>query len=350
MNVKGNSLGASVLAGVVVGLVLSAQLCSAVQVDTVRGPVLKFQDGADTVVYIPSNATIHVSGEGKFDMLVVGGGGGGGLGGGGGGGGAVVYKQNLEVVEGDYDIVVGQGGAGGYRDFEAKKWMASCNGGESSAFDIKAPGGGAGGSYGANQNGDVGSSGGGAAIGYFSTDGLRWIEGSAGTEGLGYAGGASTNVANRSSSVVGGGGGGAGSPGTDGRYGTMTYHNDTRSTATGIAGGVGGDGLPCSIWGDKYYGGGGGGARADGGLFGEERVCLGGRGGGGAAGYRTGGVSYPGEAGVDGTGGGGGASGAPGSADGFADCPPGSAGGSGVVILRYRTSIAEHYHPIAQIS
>ena len=82
MNIRSNSFATSVFAGVVAGLSLIAQECAAVQVDAVSGPVLKFQDGADTVVYIPSNATIHVSGEGKFDMLVVGG---GGLGGGGAG-------------------------------------------------------------------------------------------------------------------------------------------------------------------------------------------------------------------------------------------------------------------------
>ena len=341
MNIKGNSLGASVLAGVVIGLVLTAQQCSAVQVDTVRGPVLKFQDGADTVVYIPSNATIHVSGEGKFDMLVVGGGGGGGLGGGGGGGGAVVYTQDLEVVEGDYDIVVGQGGAGGYLD--AKKWMASGNGGESSAFDITAPGGGGGGSYGANGSiGLDGASGGGAACGYFTGSNPRTLSGGSGIENYGFSGGASTNLANTSSSLIAGGGGGAGGPGGDGHYETVTYHRDGNPTDTRLFGACGGDGKLCAIWGKRYYGGGGGGMRSDGYTYGEVRVCRGGRGGGGAGGWRKSGTSYPGEAGVAGTGGGGGGSGGPGNADGYSSqCSAGSPGGSGVVILRYRTPAGE---------
>jgi len=329
-----------------VGFAAMAANCYAIDVTAVDGSVFKFREGTDTIVYIPSNATIRVSGAGTMDALLVGGGGGGGLAGGGGGGGAVVYTQALEVAAGDYPIVVGAGGTGGYRDFDARKWMPSLNGGETSAFDIAAPGGGAGGSYGANVNGNVGASGGGGVIGYFSADSKRTYAGSAGTSGYGFGGGASTNLAAQSKTCVGGGGGGAGGPGENGEYGLVTYHRDGLPTANRIYGGNGGPGVMCPIWGNRWYGGGGGGARADGTRYDEARVCRGGVGGGGAISIILASAQTKAAGdGVDGTGGGGSASGGAGYSDGHASCQPGGKGGRGVVILRYKTERQEVAKP-----
>ena len=343
MQMKRKLSGVAAFAGIVVGLLLVAQECAAVQVDAVKGTVLKFHEGTDTIVYIPSNATVHVTGAGTLDMLVVGGGGGGGVAGGGGGGGAVVYTQNLEVVEKDYDITVGMGGVGGYRDTVAAKWVGATNGGESEAFGITAPGGGAGGSYGVNaQKGGDGASGGGGGIGYFVKSQPRKFAGGFGMDGYGFAGGASTNDAGSVASLMAGGGGGAGGPGEDGRYETVTYHRSEPKTGTCVFGGSGGDGKLCTIWGSRYYGGGGGGGRGNGTCYPEVRTGRGGRGGGGYGGYRDTSTTTSGEDGWANTGGGGGGSGAPRKADDFAiDCPPGSKGGSGVVILRYPTPEAE---------
>ncbi|MBP5545507.1 MAG: hypothetical protein ILM98_15655 [Kiritimatiellae bacterium] len=92
---------------------------------------------------------------GHVEVLVVGGGGGGGSGswpryGGGGGAGGVVYKSELFITNGVYDIVIGSGGAVG------------ANGGTTTAFGMTAWGGGHG-ATGGGANAASGASGGGGA-------------------------------------------------------------------------------------------------------------------------------------------------------------------------------------------
>ena len=92
---------------------------------------------------------------GHVEVLVVGGGGGGGSGstpywGGGGGAGGVVYKSELFITNGVYDIVIGAGGAVG------------ANGGTTTAFGMTAWGGGHG-ATGGGANAASGASGGGGA-------------------------------------------------------------------------------------------------------------------------------------------------------------------------------------------
>lgn len=218
----------------------------------------------------------------NIDYLIVGAGGGGGdwsFGskntGGGGGAGEVVHEQDVDLEEGDYSVVVGQGGSGD---------------GEDSTFNGKtAKGGGRGGDTG--QPGNPGGSGGGGvdAGGGSSTA----------SDGLGNPGGSSPD------DEGGGGGGGAGEAGENSVSpgGTVNYN-----------GGDGGDGVEVDITGTpEYYGGGGGGG-------GSNLRGSGGLGGGGDSN----------EAGEDGKGGGGG--GADGSGTSGRD------GGNGVVIVRYRTS------------
>lgn len=110
-------------------------------------------DGDDVVCFFTNSTLVKVSGSGIADVLLVGGGGGGGnhnTRGGGGGGGDVVYRSGVEVVEGEYALVIGAGGAKG------------ANGGATTAFDLTALGGGAGGAdSGVGKNGASGGGGGG---------------------------------------------------------------------------------------------------------------------------------------------------------------------------------------------
>lgn len=224
------------------------------------------------------------------DVLVVGGGGGGGSGytsqnnGGGGGGGGVVYNQGVFIPFGIYLVTVGAGGA------------ANTNGGNSIFNDITAYGGGHGGGLIPSTVGADGASGGGGACAGSKAGG-------SGISGQGCAGGPGYS----SSPYQAGGGGGAGENGnTDGF-------------------GFGGDGVACSITGASvYYGGGGGGGN-------DSQTLLGGDGGGGTGGRPD---PVPPTAGAANTGGGGGGGASQGSSI------TGASGGSGVVIIRYKTSEA----------
>jgi hypothetical protein len=268
-----------------------------------------------------SSGQFYVQTEGIVEYLIVGGGGGGGgwSGSGGGGGGGVVTGKK-KVKAGNYNIIVGAGGTAGN---DVGDWRNSSNGGNSSAFDITAIGGGAGG---CPPNVRItgmplaGSSGGG---GYHING--TWLPGennslgAAGTNGVGYKGGDGNSTI-----LCGGGGGGAGgvggnaTPGADGQTGK---------------GGNGGIGVLSSINGQQiYYGGGGGGGAHKLGCFGGD----GGLGGGATAplsgqpGINTG--DSP--AGAANRGGGGaGASGLSGSFG-----VNGGAGGSGIVIIRYQAA------------
>jgi len=231
---------------------------------------------------------------GDIDVLVVGGGGGGAGGGsnvgnGGGGGGGYLYITDQEVNVGDYTVTVGAGGAAGSSQGNGS------NGGDSSLGSlVVADGGGGGGKWATNglDGGSGGGSGGNAT-------------GGSATTGQGYDGGSAS-----SNQWRGTGGGGASQAGE-------TISGGTSSSP----GGYGGDGASCSISGSAvtYAGGGGGGTYSGAGGAGGD--------GGGGDGGGSGGNST---AGTANTGGGGGGS--------KTNVTTGSPGGSGIVIVRYKTS------------
>lgn len=237
-------------------------------------------------------------------LVVAGGGGGGSLRGGGGGAGG--YRSSVvgELSGGNssaesklsltastnYSVVVGAGGTGG-----TSRSDLGNSGANSSFATITSNGGGGGGSNNVSAALSGGSGGG-------SVNGGT---GGSGTSGQGFAG---KPGGGSGSSQSAGGGGGASSEG-----------------GLGVANlsGNGGSGLLSSITGTSafYSGGGGGGA--------ENTTAGAGGIGGGGDGTIT---NTVGEAGLMGTGGGGGGSGWAGSGTEAA----GGAGGSGIVIVRYR--------------
>lgn len=244
-------------------------------------------DGTFTV----SNAG-NSSGSNTVDYLVIAGGG-GGAGDWSGGGGAGGYRESfpnpatggLSVSAQAYPIQVGSGGAAGSTPTRASS-------GEPSIFSsITSAGGGGGGADAGltpNSNGGDGGSGGGGSLdgsgGAGNTPPVSPVQGYPGANGC------------RSNGLQGGGGGGASEPGQVQ---------------------AGGDGRASSINGSPVTrGGGGGGAR-------NASTGAGGAGGGGTGSNSGSG----GSAGTANTGGGGGAMNPP--SNGFA-------GGSGVVIIRYK--------------
>jgi len=236
----------------------------------------------------------------RVEVLVVAGGGGGGKNGGGGGGaGGVIHNLALPVEAGAYPVTVGAGGAG-----SATNFVPASNGQNSSFASITALGGGGGSSRDggsaalARSAGTTGSGGGGAG-----GMGTRWERGF-GTSGQGNHGGNGTGSPDLGVNAAGGGGGGAGAVGTAG--------------ASRVAG-DGGAGVANSITGTSvtYGGGGGGGLVVNGTGTGQ-----GGAGGGGNGG-RQNAEATDGTANTGGGGGGG--------------WTISGSGGSGIVILRYKT-------------
>ena len=255
-------------------------------------------DGDYKVHTFTSSGTFTPDISGEVDYLVIAGGGGGGngtsLGGGGGGGGAGGYKTGTaDVTAQAYSITVGAGGTGGISGGSAPTVGAN-----SIFSSFTATGGGKGGSYNSSSyvaGGNGGSGGGGGGNTPYTASG-------SGTVGQGNNGGVGLN-----STGNGGGGGGASTVGASGTP----------------VGGVGGAGLSSSITGSAVTRAGGGG----GGGWGSSAGGAAGTGGG--AGGAAGGNS--GAAGTANTGGGGGGSGANLSTQGN-----GGAGGSGIVIIRYK--------------
>lgn len=236
--------------------------------------------------------------------LVVAGGGGGGLsyGGGGGAGGyrSSVFgelsgansslERTLPIKSGrGYNVVVGSGGAPNIS-------------GSNSAFDsIASIGGGRGGSYGVNPSSGGSGGGGGSAEGAMPQN-----NGAAGTSNQGFAGG--NGIVNLN--LPAGGGGGASSVGVN---------------ATSSAGGNGGSGLASTVTGSPVLRAGGGGGSmyyATGG--GNATPGTGGSGGGG-----TGGTMVPLVGGAS-------ATANTGSGGGGGNATVAGAGGSGIVIIRYK--------------
>jgi hypothetical protein len=299
-----------------------------------------------THTFSVNNLAIN-SNNNKVEFLIVAGGGSGGAGkeagGGGGAGGVIIGVVELKTpVNGnypeDFSITVGDGGDSVIvNNVSGETGKNGKNGGDSIAFNFTAKGGGGGGSQeiSTGEGKDGGSGGGGAddpdANGgnaltnfqngqvdepyFFGPPANETIE------GFGNEGGSA-----KPHETGGGGGGGAGAKGEDRDF------NSTSDT------GKGGNGIESDISGsNQFYGGGGGGSSRRG----SDETVQGGEGGSGGGGAGAGSLSNPGRDGLDGTpntGGGGG--GADGSNTNEANNPPNQAtsgaGGSGIVIIRYR--------------
>jgi len=276
----------------------------------------------------------------SVDYLVVAGGGGGGYttgcNGGAGGGGAGGYRESSGTASGsytvsplgsgvsaktatvaDFPITVGGGGAAGAAPPSGPICQNAPAKGSSSTFSTITSTGGGGGGYNGNcVTAKPGGSGGGGGNG--SSPPVR-VGGSGNTPPVSPAQGRDGgNGVNCSAEQGTGGGGGAINEGGDG--GT-TSNGDGGAGATSSI-----NGTPTA----RAGGGGGGGNNAGGSPGGDSTGGAGGAGGGGAGG------SYPNNspaatAGTTNTGGGGGAGGAGPDADNA-----GAAGGSGIVIIRYK--------------
>ena len=247
--------------------------------------------GGYVVHKFPSSGSFTVATGGTVEYLIVAGGGGGGMRHGGGGGAGGVLVGTTDLTAGTYTAVVGDGGAVGQAAYEDLK--AGGPGSDSAFGMLIASGGGGGRTYAGGYSGDGGSGGGGA--------GSQNTTGGSGLPSQGNAGGSGSITASGSG---GGGAGQAGFPGTPN-------------------GGNGGAGVLSSISGTATYYGGGGGGGGDIGTSGGS----GGLGGGGHGGDD--GLNTNQSAGAAGTGGGGG------GCRSWDVNAVASAGGSGIVIVRY---------------
>jgi hypothetical protein len=298
------------------------------------------------------------------DILIVGGGGGGSHNhGGGGGGGAVVFINSVVLNSGSYTIKVGAGGAKGTRSttnfggLKGNDTIITLNG-----IDIlKAEGGGGGGQ--GNATGSIGNGGsGGGGDGY--RDGLSVFNNGVvgtgsikdynGTIGVLYGnnGGSyylATSGAYLNKAGAGGGGGGAGQIGSNATkvnvggnggngissaiinsntynfaviFGTTYGTNDDNNNTTRYFGGGGGG----SIWGNP------GGDAPAGDIGGTIISGSGGKGGGGAGALQAATTGFNGSANTGGGGGGG-------SYNTIDSSVDGGNGGSGIVIIRFKTIV-----------
>lgn len=282
---------------------------------------------SDGVFSVPEGVT-------EVDVLVVGGGGAGGtgsaghVGGGGGGAGGLIWEEGYTVSSGaNISVIVGEGGA-------SISCADNCSDvgtkGENSQFgSLIAYGGGGGASFDTadepiNHPDMNGGSGGGASGGGGSDRSNAW---GTGTADQGNDGGQVTGTNQRSG---GAGGGGAGQAGNN----TLPTSNNYEPES-----GVGTDGGEGLYYGDKFgnnygdsgwFAGGGGGGNNEGG--GANTPGQGGNGGGGAGGVEDG----AGQDAEPNTGGGGGGSGINERVSG--------AGGSGIVLVRYKDPQSVRVH------
>ena len=268
-----------------------------------------------------TNVGTPAGGTNKVSYMVVAGGasGAGGCGGGGGAGGFREAKvpsdpytdspldagTGLEVSVQDYTITVGGGGAGNPL---GSPYSPGTVGGVSTFGPVTSAGGGAGGggpNAGSTVNGNPGGSGGGAQPG--GPSGPVGTGGTGNTPPVSPPQGQNGGNGFNGPGNKGGGGGGAGAVGSAGS-----------SPAGG--GGAGGAGVTTSITASPVQRAGGGGGASSCATSG----CNGGAGGGGKAGFPGGNAV----AGTVNTGSGGGAGGA--------GPVPSGAGGSGIVVVRYK--------------
>jgi len=281
-------------------------VCTNFKVHTFTGP------GSFTVCSVGNAA-----GSTSVDYLVIGGGGGAGSGGntGSGGGGAGGYRESPGTASGpytvsprgaspaaavvvsaqSYPIVIGAGGAGGPSP------GGGCTGSASSALCISSAGGG-----GSGSPGKSGGSGGGG-----------------GRDANAPGGAGNTPPVNPAQGFTGGASGGGPPNGGTGGGGGATEVGE-QGSAPGPApnenGGDGGDGGTSSINGTPTARGGGGGGMSH---YTPNTPGAGGAGGGGTGGREQTGTAAT--AGTANTGGGAGGGG-----------PTSKAGGSGIVIIRYK--------------
>jgi len=235
--------------------------------------------------------TITVGQNTMCDILIVGGGGGGGFHtGGGGGAGGYYFQTNTIIASGTYIINVGKGGNG-----SANNNARGSNGNDTTFNGITAKGGG-GGASDNDPTGNSGGSGGGA-----DWNGTPGADTDANTDG--NAGGVPINITGQ---YYGSGGGGAGSSGfTNGNGGTGKSNNITGT--------------------NTFYAAGGGGGRNEGSNWsGIGGSGIGGNGGNGNTAATSG---------LNGTGSGGGGS-------GFITGPSAANGGSGIVIIKFKSTTA----------
>ena len=269
-----------------------------VATDTTYTFTVNATDGVNT---IPRTFSITSESTLTFEYLMTGGGGGGGGGyqGGGGGAGGLIYG-NLGKAPGTYSVSIGSAGIG------AASGTEGTGGGNTSAFDFIAYGGGkgAGEMQSMSLSGSVNATGGGSAGGRGHPS-YQSASGTLAVSGQGNIGGTYTNC------CVMGGGGGAGSAGQD-------------ATISPEKGGNGGSGISSSITGTSqfYSGGGGGGSRSGG---------TGGTGGSGVGGNGGANSNNGANASSYGSGGGGGGGGSNGQSNG-------GNGSSGVLIISYAST------------
>ena len=309
--------------------------------------------GTDTVAIFNNTAaagsfTVPAGGA-WVEMLVVGGGGAGGrawdnnFSAAGGGAGGFVYKPALFLEAGTYSVTVGAGGAGREGGVKADTGRPGRSGGSSyvtlgGADVVRAYGGSGGaGRYAGNLTNDTasvgfpkGSTGGaGQAVESnwsFPVEAQLPTDPSQGNPGGGSRSATVTNGSGSGTYWFPGGGGGAGAPGADG-------------DPVALLSGRGGDGLPCSITGEEVWYAGGGGAGSGYGAPGSISYPAGAGGkGGGGNGQRWKTESDADNKGTDGLGGGGGGGGGyNGNNDSVTASIAGHSGGSGTVILRWRS-------------
>jgi hypothetical protein len=301
---------------------------------TATGGVIS-RDGEYTIHTFIGNETFTVSGSTPMPieyLIVAGGGGGGsGMGGGGGAGGVIIGSTSLST--GTFNIVIGSGGAGAPAGTSGPR---GTNGNNTTGLGLTAIGGGGGASDhdSASYPAGDGGSGGGGSGGRATLGSYGGLPG-AGTTGQGFAGSPSGVT------WYPGGGGGAGGPGAN-------------TPATG------GDGIVSAILGTSYFWGGGGGGSGYSGIGGNGGN---GGGGGGAVGTTVGGSGF--NSGLPGGGGstssqtntpggnagantgGGGGGGSHYSANNY-----GGNGGSGIVVIRYKTPniLGNNINPYVSLS
>ena len=270
------------------------------------------------------------------DILVVGGGGGGGSFGGGGGGGAILFGSNLILNGGtDVSIKIGKGGAGSIRYSGANGINGTDTSITFSSNEYIAKGGGGGGAgdqSAQGRNGNVGGSGGGGSLSFYDIVGQGGISNKNNYTNFlsfGNRGGKGSSGGYTFSS---GGGGGAGSVGSD-------FTPPPGGGTEGKGGGNGGMGVDfisyfgTSVGHNGWFGGGGGGNTYGVGSRGYGNGGNGLFGGGGNSGADVSPSDISADNGIENTGGGGGG----GIYDGSINLNGGK-GGSGIVIIRYRSA------------
>jgi hypothetical protein len=289
--------------------------------------VFTYEAGNET----QTSYTVNFPEETECDILIVGGGGAGGRFGGGGGAGAILFNSG-SFLNGIVNIKVGRGGIG------SSSFVNGENGKDSSITIngteyISIGGGGGGGRieghpYPGRSGNNGGSGGGGSQSNTITTanaGGISTKNTYTGWQSYGNSGGEGKDGESGPPSYLSGGGGGAGGIGGN-------------ITTTG--GGYGGAGkefisyFGTNVGHNGWFAGGGGGNTSFGaGIPGYPNGGNGLFGGGGIGGF-DGTPEISGGEGLPGTGGGGGGSK---YSDGTAEDLDGGDGGSGIVIIRYKT-------------